>query len=125
MTPTVVSSVRPVALLVDLVYRHAFPRPVGGPPRRRATRRLAGAAALRLASGGGALYRLVVAAVRLARSAVAALLSLLSPTFAFRAWLWVLWDERHGCSGPQSRLSESAGAGSVAGISNPCPQLFQ
>ena len=30
MTPTVVSSVRPVAFLVHLVHRHAFPRPVGG-----------------------------------------------------------------------------------------------
>ena len=30
---------------------------------------------------------------------------------------------RNGCSGPQSRLSESARAGSVAGISNPCRQL--
>ena len=28
----------------------------------------------------------------------------------------VLWDDRNGCSGPRSRLSESARAGSVAGV---------
>ena len=33
MTLTVVSSVRPAALLVHLVDRHAFPRPVGGQRR--------------------------------------------------------------------------------------------
>ena len=41
--------------------------------------------------------------------------------FAFRVWLWVLWDEHNGCSRQQSRLSESARAGWVAGISNPSP----
>ena len=33
--------------------------------------------------------------------------------------------QRDGCSGPQSRLSESARAGSVAGFSDPCRQLSQ
>ena len=37
-------------------------------------------------------------------------LRLLSPTFAFRAWLCVLWDDHNDCSGPRSRLSESARA---------------
>ena len=47
--------------------------------------------------------------------------------FACRVWLWVLWDDRNGCSGPQSRsrLSESAQAGSVAEIANPCRHLSQ
>ena len=31
--------------------------------------------------------------------------------FAFRVWLWALWDDRNGCSAP---MSESARAGSVA-----------
>ena len=33
--------------------------------------------------------------------------------------------QRDGCSGPQSRLSESARAGSVAGFSFPCRQISQ
>ena len=37
-------------------------------------------------------------------------LRLLSPTFAFRALLCVFWDDHTDCSGPQSRLSESARA---------------
>ena len=27
--------------------------------------------------------------------------------FAFRAWLWVLWDDRNGCSGPDVRVGTS------------------
>ena len=63
--------------------------------------------------------------------ASAAWLRLLSPTFAFRAWLWVLWDDRNDCSGPGiimvvlARMPESAKAGSAAGILEPCRQLSQ
>ena len=80
MTPTVVSSVRPVAFLVHLVHRHAFPRPVGG---RRVglleQRRFGSLAAVALClarrrrrrfvplGSGGASARLAAAAILLAR----------------------------------------------------------
>ena len=168
MTPTVVSSVRPVALMVHLVHCHAFSRPIGGQHVGLLEQRRFGslvAVALCLArrwrhfdslGGGGASAR-SAAALRLARSAAVIRLArgwrsrlarwrrrfdlhgggasarmvcggvfafATIANLAFRAWLWVLWDGHHGngCSGPQSRLSESARAGSVAGISgsNPC-----
>ena len=34
-------------------------------------------------------------------------LRLLSLTFEFRAWLWVLWDDRNGCSDPRSTPATS------------------
>ena len=80
MTPSVVSSVRPVALLVHLVHRHAFPRPIGGQRVGLLEQRRFGslvAVALCLArrwrrfdslGGGGASAR-SAAALRLARSA--------------------------------------------------------
>ena len=38
---------------------------------------------------------------------------------------WALWDDRDGCSGPQSRLSEWARAGLVARICISCRQTSQ
>ena len=95
MTPLVVSSVRPVALLVHLVHRYAFPRPVGGLRRFCSL----GGGGTGLLGGGGASigyglrrrhFKFCYCRQR-----------------AFRAWLWVLWHDRNGCSGPDVRVGTS------------------
>ena len=73
---------------------------------RRQRRCSLGGGGAGLPGGGGASIR--SAAARTVCGGGIALL--LSPTFAFRVWLLVLWDDRNGCSGQQSRLSESARA---------------
>ena len=99
MTPTVVSSVRPspVAVLVHLVHRHAFPRHVGerrvGLLEQRRFGPLGGSGAGSLGGGGAGSLGGDSASIRsaatpqpssrLARSAAAALHLLLWTTFLF------------------------------------------
>ena len=68
----------------------------------------------------GYLARLTRRRTAAGGDASAAWLRLLSlSSLLARVRLWVLWDDRNGCSGPQSRLSESARAARSQGFSIP------
>ena len=76
-------------------------------PHLRHCRWQEGRPAFKFPAVDGYLARLTRRRTAAGGDASAAWLRLLSPTFAFRAWLWVLWDDRNGCSGPDVRVGTS------------------